>query len=793
MRILLCFCCLATSSLQAQHLLGIANSNYAGTNAIYMNPAHIADNRYGFYMSLFSFQTSISNNAFYYKGASLANAAINGTLGQLGTQNFPQFAGNRPRMINYGIQLRTPLSFMVQMSPKHSFAFTTRARGFVSGNQISKSLIDIANTSNIDDPSIAEKQFNGATLNINANAFLEAALSYSRVALNKEKHFLKIGGTIKYLKGASAYAQIKEVDFIIKKDQPTTPTTTEDIIQINKVNMSVGSSTTDNADIKNILKSAGGMGMDIGVVYEFRPNYADYTYKMDGLEGLQDKRANKYKLKVGVSLMDLGGIKYSNINTKTFSVNTSNISLDDKAQNLIVDNPDKPDSLKKALGIANLFGNTFRAGLPTALHITADYCLTNHIYLNLAYLQNMRGKYAIGARQASMLALTPRIEFHGFEFAIPLSLQNNLKTFAFGAAIKLGYLYIGSDNLGGIFNAGKVNGADVYFGLLLPVRNAKKKRDKDLDGISDKLDDCKEVAGVWEFKGCPDTDGDKIQDKEDDCPTEAGTTELKGCPDKDGDGIADKNDACPNEAGSPEFKGCPDKDGDKIIDKEDDCPDTAGMIEFKGCPDTDGDKIQDKEDVCPNVAGLVEYQGCPDTDGDHIQDKEDDCPNEAGMPQFNGCPDTDADGIMDKEDACPTVVGIKANKGCPDVKNAEHVLTEEEKDILKEVFESLEFDYGKATIAKKSQESLKELASVLKRKPQYRLSIFGHTDNVGDAKSNLKLSQDRAKAVKTFLENEGAKATQLVAEGFGDKQPIADNKTEEGRKKNRRVEFKVIK
>ena len=78
-------------------------------------------------------------------------------------------------------------------------------------------------------------------------------------------------------------------------------------------------------------------------------------------------------------------------------------------------------------------------------------------------------------------------------------------------------------------------------------------------------------------------------------------------------------------------------------------------------------------------------------------------------------------------------------------------------------------------------------------KPDYKLEINGHTDNLGNAKSNKKLSQDRANAVKAYITSRGADAARLKASGFGSSKPIADNKTPEGRQKNRRVEFKIVK
>ncbi|HWR93664.1 MAG TPA: thrombospondin type 3 repeat-containing protein, partial [Flavobacterium sp.] len=138
-----------------------------------------------------------------------------------------------------------------------------------------------------------------------------------------------------------------------------------------------------------------------------------------------------------------------------------------------------------------------------------------------------------------------------------------------------------------------------------------------------------------------------------------GLTFKFGGKDTDDDGIYDREDECPEVAGLPQFKGCPDTDGDGIADKDDKCPDVPGLAQYNGCPDTDGDTVIDSEDACPETAGLVALKGCPDTDGDGIADKDDKCPSEAGPKDNGGCPvlDADKDGVPDKEDDCPTVAG----------------------------------------------------------------------------------------------------------------------------------------
>jgi outer membrane protein OmpA-like peptidoglycan-associated protein len=202
------------------------------------------------------------------------------------------------------------------------------------------------------------------------------------------------------------------------------------------------------------------------------------------------------------------------------------------------------------------------------------------------------------------------------------------------------------------------------------------------------------------------------------------------------------------------------------------------------------------EDRCPDTAGLVKFKGCPDDDGDGVADIDDACPDVTGSVAMKGCPDRDNDGVSDKEDKCPDVFGSVTNNGCPlavaKMKAVE--LSTEEANVVKEAFDNLEFETGKAAIKIKSLGSLKELADLLNAKAEYRLLVSGHTDNVGDATANIKLSKARADAVKKYLTGvAGVVPDKIITEGFGAKKPIASNTTEEGRQKNRRVEMKIIK
>lgn len=249
--------------------------------------------------------------------------------------------------------------------------------------------------------------------------------------------------------------------------------------------------------------------------------------------------------------------------------------------------------------------------------------------------------------------------------------------------------------------------------------------------------------------------------------------DLKQCPDLDADGDGVKNgvDGCPME---PEDKD-DFKDGD-------------------GCPedDNDSDGIPDAADKCPNEAGVPEKQGCPfrDQDKDGIEDSADACVDVPGVPEFRGCPpqDQDKDGVFDNVDNCPTEAGPTENQGCPAKKKQLVVITKEKLVIKDKVY----FDTGKATIQKRSDILLTQIADVLKAHPEItKVRIEGHTDSTGSAETNRKLSASRANAVRDFLMKKGVTPDRLTAQGFGPDRPAASNDTREGRDANRRVEFLI--
>jgi outer membrane protein OmpA-like peptidoglycan-associated protein len=110
-----------------------------------------------------------------------------------------------------------------------------------------------------------------------------------------------------------------------------------------------------------------------------------------------------------------------------------------------------------------------------------------------------------------------------------------------------------------------------------------------------------------------------------------------------------------------------------------------------------------------------------------------------------------------------------------------------------EIHEKIQFDLDKATIKPESFSLMDEIGSVITKNPQIkRIQIEGYASSEGDAAHNKKLSDDRAKSAMKYLTDHGIAQARLTALGFGVDKPIADNSTEDGREKNRRVEFSIL-
>lgn len=218
-----------------------------------------------------------------------------------------------------------------------------------------------------------------------------------------------------------------------------------------------------------------------------------------------------------------------------------------------------------------------------------------------------------------------------------------------------------------------------------------------------------------------------------------------------------------------------------------------------GAPlDSDGDGVANRRDVCPHTpnGAKVDARGCPlDADNDGVFDGLDRCPDTpAGVKVgAGGCPlDSDGDGIPDHRDACPAVPAPGTADGCPPraVKPAPApapaVVPAAPRKLM---LDGVNFDNDSARLRPESTTILDNAAATLKEWGEVKVEVAGYTDAASSIAYNLTLSQRRAETVRAYLIKNGIAAERLTARGYGEAQPVADNKTAAGRAKNRRVEL----
>ena len=568
-----------------------------------------------------------------------------------------------------------------------------------------------------------------------------------------------------------------------------------------------------STDYRNWLTPAGlGAAFDLGATYK--------PHEM---------------VQITASITDLGFIRWTNLAKGSLSMDTTFTGVDVNYSDHVYDGQFQTDSLTSSLtntlnGYANALHISDIDNNPSAL--TRMLTANLHVGVDANFWENRVGVGLHSRTRFYHNTVTEELTL-GAAFR-PFNWVNIAASYSFinghwsniGAALSLApydgiMLTLATDYIPTTYAKlateeanfslpYKTPGMNISFGIAIVAGTSRKDVDK--DKVFDKHDLCPHTPRnvAVDETGCPfDTDGDGVFDYMDECPNtpaEAyGLIDSVGCPiDTDMDGVADYMDRCPNTPAEAfaylDSLGCPlDTDGDGVPDYLDQCPQTpaeaVGMVDSIGCPlDSDGDGVPDFVDMCPDTPkeayGMIDQFGCPiDNDTDGVYDYCDKCtdtPEEAGnLVDKDGCPlDTDGDGVYDYLDHCPTVPGIKENLGCPEVKR-------EVRNLLNKAMVGIQFENGKATIKSSSYKILNDIAKIFIDNPTYFIEVQGHSDNVGNYNYNVDLSDRRAQAVRTYLIQKGVPMERIAAHGYGPDKPIADNKTKEGRAKNRRVEFNI--
>ncbi len=431
----------------AQEQLGLRLENYAGVNSLLLNPANNVTSAFKWDINLAEVGVFFDKNYAYIQQTNLIEIANNSENFQLifDTENIDPsdstllvvdfFSDNRSRFTSSLVEVMGP-SFMIKLGSGHTFGIYTRARAAVEARGIPNSLSYYTFENVIEGESFSLPKFKVAGM-----TWTELGFNYAK-EFYTDNGIMGLGGSVKILNGYEAFYVNNNTNFEATRFP-------NDSIGTNRLDLAYGFTRSSvDAETFEPQRNGGGVGFDLGAVWTIEESEDDY------------------KLKLGVSILDLGRINFKRnaeshvlqadgpegFNTNDFDVVTS---VDEGTELLS----------ELLLGEGSLSQNpdNFGIWLPTALSIQADYKIAPMVYANASLVQSIPMPGPALARN-NILAISPRIEHRWFALSLPL-VWYNWQDFRVGTAVRLAFLTLGSDNLGSLVGRSNFTGSDFYLAL----------------------------------------------------------------------------------------------------------------------------------------------------------------------------------------------------------------------------------------------------------------------------------------------------------------------------------------
>lgn len=451
---------LLPKGLFAQEQLGMRLERYAGIYGANINPAHTAFTPHRWELSLLNADVFVENTYAFLRNTSLQNALRNtdkivsvadtSAENPLGSDAILQdfSLGNRRMHLVTQVRLAGP-SFSFQFGENNTIGLTTALRTHVSSYQIPsvlayRTISDLPRNQAINIPSVG----------ISGMSWGEIGLHYSRKETDGDIE-VAWGVSPKLLLGFEGFFTRAQSNFDYTQRLG-------DTVAFGSAQWEYALTTgnlTDDANAVQLRRQGMGFGLDMGIAWAMPADDAD-----------------GYAWRAGVSLIDAGFIRFgSPAQRHAISFDTVlTISGADFPQR---DNPQQilGDVSNAFLGdtAASLQKNAFSMGLPTALSAQVDVQVAPLLYVGALLTQRIPfSRNAL--KRPSTLAVIPRFEHRWFSASVPLVL-NDWRTLRVGAAIRLAWLYVGTDHLGSFFNQDKLSGTDFYIGLKINGFRFKSK------------------------------------------------------------------------------------------------------------------------------------------------------------------------------------------------------------------------------------------------------------------------------------------------------------------------------
>jgi len=465
---MLFFVCLSLS-LKGQQTSGLVNGNYAGINAVHINPSAMSSSYYYVDVNLVSGNAFEENNIAYL-------AKNEYRLGRFFEKRpkYPSHIDNNTEMFFYinkktkgegfvNVMINGP-SAMLSYS-RHSVALTTSIRSTLSVNGIPPEMINFAYYGITYKPQLSLALL---SKKINATGLVwgEIGLSYSYVFYNKYYSQISAGFSIKRLMGmAGVYYNSNYLDYKI----------TDDTVYIKRIKAGYGYSLpmnykTDKISDNKLIKGGGWSG-DIGITY-IRKSEPTSLKPMKINKPCQQKCLD-YIFKVGISLLDIGKIKF-NTNARSYMFDTTNVIWTGTHAS-DMNSPDKFDSviIQHLAGSQNLSvkTNNITIWLPSALSVQVDFHAYKNFYINSTAIKSIHfgNQYAL---RPTSLSFAPRFETRFWEVNLPVTLYEKFSP-RIGLSLRFSNLTIGTEKIIGFMSSYDFSGMDLYASLKINFLKGK--------------------------------------------------------------------------------------------------------------------------------------------------------------------------------------------------------------------------------------------------------------------------------------------------------------------------------
>lgn len=422
----------------AQSYIGYTVDNYSGVHGILLNPASVVDSHFKTDINIISFSAFAGSDYF---GIDMKNAfeSTEGFSFDEQLQKFPK--DDNQFFLN--LDVLGP-SFMFNLNPKSSLGITTRVRAFMNLNNINGKLYE-----NIEDGFDETENFDFELRDFSGtiHTWAEVGVTYGRILMQGGDNFLKAGISLKYLQGAgSTFINAPSVN-------GQYDATTENLTLAG--GLAYGSTPDfDNEDV-DFTNISSGFGADLGLVYEFRPE-AGFSDDLDGVSH------SDYRFKLGVSVTDIGSIKYDGSTVTSYDLNKT---IED---NRFEEGEDIETILEEEFeGTEEIIDATI--ALPTALNVLVDYKFRRRLFIAVQASLSLRGESADQAnRVLNTVTAVPRFESKWLSFYLPVGVRQ-YDGFTMGAGFRFGPLSVGSGSVISNYVTDSAKTTDVFVGLKIPI------------------------------------------------------------------------------------------------------------------------------------------------------------------------------------------------------------------------------------------------------------------------------------------------------------------------------------